>query len=118
MLLFTLLLALGCALSSESIAVLILRARNLVSESSWRKPNITQPLPDLITIASAAMEKAINGSSTINQFDGQTYEFVATMYSEMAEIDLITNQTQYEDILQQSFSQTQTHVQIFPILSD
>jgi hypothetical protein len=63
--------------------------------------------------------------NTLNQFDGmslpvsgnayiaepkltgQTYEFVATLYTEMAQFDMITNQTQYEDVLQQSFSRTQ-----------
>ncbi|KAJ6452642.1 hypothetical protein C8R45DRAFT_1223443 [Mycena sanguinolenta] len=105
MFLFTFFLVLACALCSESVPTL--RARNLVSESSWRKPDVAQSGSDLITLASAALGKAIDGLSTVNQFDGQTYEIVATLYSEMAEFDLITNQTQYQDTLQQSFSKTQ-----------
>ncbi|KAF7337356.1 Glycoside hydrolase family 76 protein [Mycena sanguinolenta] len=104
---------LGCALCSESVPTL--RARDLVSESSWRKPDVTQSLPDLINLASAALGKAIDGSSIVNQFNGQTYEIVATLYSEMAELDLVTNQTQYEDTLQQSFFKTQ---EIRPNFSD
>ncbi|KAF8183253.1 hypothetical protein K438DRAFT_1599821 [Mycena galopus ATCC 62051] len=77
------------------------------SEPFLQKPNVTQSLPDLISIASAALEKAITGASTVSQFDGQTFEVVATLYAEMAELDMITNQTQYEDTLQQDFSTTQ-----------
>ncbi|KAJ7793246.1 hypothetical protein B0H14DRAFT_2623070 [Mycena olivaceomarginata] len=107
MLAFSLLSVLVFALFSGSAAVPTLRARSSISESSWRKPNVTQSLADLIDIASAALAKAIDGVSTINQFDGQTYEYVATLYCEMAQFDMITNQTQYENILQQSFSRTQ-----------
>ncbi|KAJ6452629.1 hypothetical protein C8R45DRAFT_1040419 [Mycena sanguinolenta] len=106
MLPFTLLWVLGCAFS-KSVAVPTLRARTVVSESAWRKPNITQPLSDLITTASAALVKAVNGASTADQFNGQTFEVVATTYFEMAEFDMLTNQTQYEESLQQSFSRTQ-----------
>ncbi|KAJ7798538.1 hypothetical protein B0H14DRAFT_3492427 [Mycena olivaceomarginata] len=107
MLAFSLLSVLVFALFSGSAVVPTLRARSSISESSWRKPNVTQSLADLIDIASAALAKAIDGVSTINQFDGQTYEYVATLYCEMAQFDMITNQTQYENILQQSFSRTQ-----------
>ncbi|KAF8154352.1 hypothetical protein K438DRAFT_1987328 [Mycena galopus ATCC 62051] len=107
MLLFTLFWVFACALTSESLAVPTLRGRNLVSEAGWRKPNVTQSLPDLISIASAALERAITGASTVSQFDGQTFEVVATLYAEMAELDMITNKTQYEDTLQQDFSTTQ-----------
>ncbi|KAJ7351404.1 hypothetical protein DFH08DRAFT_935093 [Mycena albidolilacea] len=107
MLAFSLLSVLVFALFSGSAAVPTLRARSSISESSWRKPNVTQSLADLIDIASAALAKAIDGVSTINQFDGQTYEYVATLYCEMAQFDMITNQTQYEIFLQQSFSRTQ-----------
>ncbi|KAJ7351409.1 hypothetical protein DFH08DRAFT_1078428 [Mycena albidolilacea] len=99
---------------SESNAAPALRARSSISESSWRKPNVTQSLADLVDIASAALTKAVDGVNTLNQFDGmslpvsgQTYEFVATLYTEMAQFDMITNQTRYEDVLQQSFSRTQ-----------
>ncbi|KAJ7798540.1 hypothetical protein B0H14DRAFT_32672 [Mycena olivaceomarginata] len=95
------------AFFSESNAAPALRARSSISESSWRKPNVTRSLADLVDIASAALTKAIDGVNTLNQFDGQTYEVVATLYTEMAQFDMITNQTQYEDVLQQSFSRTQ-----------
>ncbi|KAF8183256.1 hypothetical protein K438DRAFT_1937574 [Mycena galopus ATCC 62051] len=102
----TLLWVLGYGLSSKSIVLPTLRGRSVVSELSWRKPNVTQSLADVVNIASAALGKAINGASAVDQFDGQTYELVGFLYSEMAEFDMNTNQTQYEDTLQNSFSVT------------
>ncbi|KAK7053555.1 hypothetical protein R3P38DRAFT_1461041 [Favolaschia claudopus] len=94
-------------LSPQALALCLSQTRRSISVASLRKPNITLALSDIIQVTSAALNKAVNGARTINQFDGQTYEFVATLYSEMADFDRINNQTQYQDFLEQAFAQTQ-----------
>ncbi|KAJ7740369.1 hypothetical protein B0H16DRAFT_1464932 [Mycena metata] len=96
---------LGCALFSDSLAVPTLKPRIL--SSSWRKPTITQDPAERVSIASDALEKAIDNLSSVNQFDGQTYEVVGNVYSQMADFDRIANQTNHESSLQQFFAETQ-----------
>ncbi|KAJ7124303.1 hypothetical protein C8R44DRAFT_875357 [Mycena epipterygia] len=71
---------------------------------SWRKPNITSSFPDRVSIAGAAIEKAVAFiDSTTAQFPGESYGVAGTFYSQLAEFDAATNQTKYGDTLQQYF---------------
>ncbi|KAJ7124370.1 hypothetical protein C8R44DRAFT_852259 [Mycena epipterygia] len=63
---------------------------------SWRKPNITSSFPDRVSIAGAAIEKAVAFiDSTTAQFPGESYGVAGTFYSQLAEFDAATNQTKY-----------------------
>ncbi|KAJ7190663.1 hypothetical protein GGX14DRAFT_603883 [Mycena pura] len=74
-----------------------------LASSSWRKPNITISLEDRISIASAAIETAISKLGPDAQFDGQSLGYAGQLYSQMAEFDIATNQTKYEDTLKAFF---------------
>ncbi|KAJ7617885.1 hypothetical protein FB45DRAFT_1034119 [Roridomyces roridus] len=71
-----------------------------------QKPNVTLSTAARVGTAAIALEKAIDNLPTTQQYDGQTYEFVATLFSEMADFDHITGQTKYEDTLDSLFGQT------------
>ncbi|KAJ7618086.1 hypothetical protein FB45DRAFT_217545 [Roridomyces roridus] len=77
-----------------------------ISTTGWRKPNVTLSNAARIGTAATALEKAIDNLPTTEQYDGQTYEFVATLFAEMADFDLITGQTVYQDTLNSLFAQT------------
>ncbi|KAJ6520988.1 hypothetical protein DFH09DRAFT_1287310 [Mycena vulgaris] len=75
-----------------------------VAHTSWRKPNVTTSITDRVTLAEAALEKAIGMlNSTTGLFDGVGPGGAAFLYGEMAEFDLFTNQTKYGTTLQQYF---------------
>ncbi|KAJ7117083.1 hypothetical protein C8R44DRAFT_627232, partial [Mycena epipterygia] len=66
------------------------------------KPNITTSPADRVNLANAALQQAIGELSTGAQFnDG--YGVAGNLYSQMAEFDLATNQSTYEDTLEQYF---------------
>ncbi|KAJ7908218.1 hypothetical protein B0H13DRAFT_2331620 [Mycena leptocephala] len=87
-----------------SYFLLSCRAGQLAS-SSWRRPNITISPADRISIADAAIEKAISMLGPDAQFDGQSLGYAGQLYSQMAEFDIATNQTKYADTLKQYFLQ-------------
>ncbi|KAJ7277182.1 hypothetical protein C8J57DRAFT_1308719 [Mycena rebaudengoi] len=74
-----------------------LSAAQEVSPSTWRKPNITASTAERISLAGAALEKAVDMLSTTTQYR-------ATVYSQMAEFDILTQRTTYRDGLQTYFS--------------
>ncbi|KAJ7468995.1 hypothetical protein FB451DRAFT_1368658 [Mycena latifolia] len=80
--------------------------RGAIVSSAWREPNVTMSLTDRLSTTEAALQKAVGVLNTTNQFNGQTYETVGRVYTQMAEFDKITSQRMYEDSLQQYFSQT------------
>ncbi|KAJ7773512.1 hypothetical protein B0H14DRAFT_2965821 [Mycena olivaceomarginata] len=74
------------------------------ASSLWRKPNVTMSLADRVSVAQAALEKAITSLDTTtalfpDAMDGKS----GALYSQMAEFDLATNQTKYADTLQQNY---------------
>ncbi|KAJ7117074.1 hypothetical protein C8R44DRAFT_627179, partial [Mycena epipterygia] len=66
-------------------------------------PNITTSLADRVSLASSAVEKAISMLGSDGQFDGEQYDAPGILYSQMAELDIATNQTKYQDSLEQYF---------------
>ncbi|KAJ6491914.1 hypothetical protein C8R45DRAFT_1095984 [Mycena sanguinolenta] len=87
-------LVLSSGLSSASSLVL----------SSWRKPNITTSLADRVSIAQAALDRAISGLSPDNNYDGAPWGITGLLFSQLADFDRITNQTMYHDKLTQLFA--------------
>ncbi|KAJ7219756.1 hypothetical protein C8J57DRAFT_1393866 [Mycena rebaudengoi] len=73
-----------------------------VSPPSWRKSNITTPHAERVSIAVAATEKAASMVSPDGQF-GNSYAAAGSLYYQMAELDIATNQTRFQDALQHYF---------------
>ncbi|KAJ7238622.1 hypothetical protein C8J57DRAFT_1478583 [Mycena rebaudengoi] len=71
----------------------------LLASSAWRKPAILSSSADRIKLASDALEESINHLTSAGQFAGRLYE-------QMAEFDLMTNQTRYRDILEEKLRLT------------
>ncbi|KAJ7796986.1 hypothetical protein B0H14DRAFT_3143605, partial [Mycena olivaceomarginata] len=81
------------------------------ASSLWRKPNVTMSRADRVSVAEAALEKAITFLDTSNALfpdPGDSYGVSGAFYSQLAEFDLATNQTKYADTLQQYFSLAST----------
>ncbi|KAK7440629.1 hypothetical protein VKT23_016977 [Stygiomarasmius scandens] len=71
---------------------------------SWREPNIVGSPEQRIDIASAALEVAIGQLNSDAQFNGASYGSTGTLYAQMADFDIATNQTKYKDQLKFYFS--------------
>ncbi|KAF7296752.1 Glycoside hydrolase family 76 protein [Mycena indigotica] len=66
--------------------------------SSWRKPNINTSLKDRVSLAQAAISQAIGQLDTTNSMfpdPSNTYSISGAFYSQLAEFDQLTNQSQY-----------------------
>ncbi|KAK7039648.1 glycoside hydrolase family 76 protein [Favolaschia claudopus] len=70
---------------------------------SWRKPNITTSVADRISLADAAVEKAISMLDSNATFTGNSLGYAAQLFSQMAELDTATNRTNYPDTLKDFF---------------
>ncbi|KAJ7249654.1 hypothetical protein C8J57DRAFT_1668616 [Mycena rebaudengoi] len=71
----------------------------LLTSSTWRKPAIVSSSADRIKLASDAVEEAISHLTSTGQFIGRLYE-------QMAEFDLMTNQTRYRDFIEEKLNTT------------
>ncbi|KAJ7430761.1 hypothetical protein B0H11DRAFT_2134326 [Mycena galericulata] len=60
-----------------------------INSSSWRKPQVTLSYADRVNLANQALNRSISVIDTVET--GR-----ATVYSQMAEIDFLTNQTKHE----------------------
>ncbi|KAJ7238219.1 hypothetical protein C8J57DRAFT_1478711 [Mycena rebaudengoi] len=78
----------------------------LLALPNWRKPNITTSSPERVSIVGAALDQAIGHLSPSGQFDGQPYDVAGRLYSQMAEFDLATHQTKYQDTLEKNLQLT------------
>ncbi|KAJ7652819.1 hypothetical protein DFH06DRAFT_1330913 [Mycena polygramma] len=78
-----------------------------VASPSWRKPNITTSMADRISRAGAALDVAIDRLSTDGLFDTEASGTAGNLYSQMAQFDIYTNQTKYQNTLQQSLTTVQ-----------
>ncbi|KAJ6560643.1 hypothetical protein DFH09DRAFT_1279584 [Mycena vulgaris] len=76
--------------------------------SSWRKPNITTSPTERVSIAGAAIDKAINSLGSDGQFTGEDYIIAGNFYYQMAEFDVVTSGTKYRDALQRYFPLAQS----------
>ncbi|KAJ7131249.1 hypothetical protein C8R44DRAFT_904276 [Mycena epipterygia] len=84
-----------------------LRVAAQAASPSWRKPNITVSTADRINLAGAALDNAIDRLSADGQFDGEAWGITGNLFSQMAEFDIATNQTKYENMLLQYFDLVQ-----------
>ncbi|KAF7290159.1 Glycoside hydrolase family 76 protein [Mycena indigotica] len=79
--------------------------------SSWRKPNITTPLQDRISLAQGAISQAVSqldSSTSMFPNPGSTYKETGALYSLLAEFDQLTNRSQYAANLAQYYASAQT----------
>ncbi|KAJ7922272.1 hypothetical protein B0H13DRAFT_2655699 [Mycena leptocephala] len=63
-----------------------------IDSSSWRKPQVTLSFTDRVNLATQALNRSISVVNTIESAR-------ATVYNQMAEIDVLTNQTKHENQL-------------------
>ncbi|KAL0568591.1 hypothetical protein V5O48_013391 [Marasmius crinis-equi] len=69
-----------------------------LDSSKWRKPAFTTPLQERVDTALAALERTVRNLTSDGQFqDAQYYYQTGLLYSQMAEFDLVTNQTRYKE---------------------
>ncbi|KAJ7211434.1 hypothetical protein C8J57DRAFT_1733343 [Mycena rebaudengoi] len=78
----------------------------LLASSTWRKPAILSSSADRTKLASDAIEEAITHLTSAGQFSGEGFQVAGRLYEQMAEFDLMTNQTQYRDILEEKLRLT------------
>ncbi|KAJ7249634.1 hypothetical protein C8J57DRAFT_1723828, partial [Mycena rebaudengoi] len=80
----------------------------LLASSTWRKPAIVSSSADRIKLASDALEEAISHLSSTGQFIGEPLDFQVSgrLYEQMAEFDLMTNQTRYRDFIEEKLNTT------------
>ncbi|KAK0437660.1 hypothetical protein EV421DRAFT_1907159 [Armillaria borealis] len=96
-------------------------AQDLTSSTYWKNSNITSSKEDRISIANAALEKAISMLQSNGQFSGvfihsmyiaellfeassdSPYGTPGGLYAQMAEFDRLTNQTKYKEQLKGCF---------------
>ncbi|KAJ7469010.1 hypothetical protein FB451DRAFT_1255537 [Mycena latifolia] len=71
------------------------------ASSSWRKPEVTLSSAERVALANAALDQSISVIST-------TAALRATVFSQMAEFDIVTNQTTNGDALQDYLSAATT----------
>ncbi|KAJ7266289.1 hypothetical protein C8J57DRAFT_1718180 [Mycena rebaudengoi] len=78
---------------------------------TWRKPNITTSTTDRIRIIGAALEQSLNHVGADGQFtdsaDGGSGR-AGPFYLQMAEFDIVTGQSKYEDTVQKFLAFTQS----------
>ncbi|KAK0487249.1 hypothetical protein IW261DRAFT_1446751 [Armillaria novae-zelandiae] len=84
-------------------SLLLVVAQDFTPSSSWRSPNVTTSQDDRISIAGAALDKAIAFVLSDGSFNDSAYGTPGMLYSQMAEFDRITNQTKYKDSLKNYF---------------
>ncbi|KAJ7264366.1 hypothetical protein C8J57DRAFT_1718745 [Mycena rebaudengoi] len=78
----------------------------LLASSTWRKPAIFSSSADRIKLASDGIEEAINHLTSAGQFAGEPFQIAGRLYEQMAEFDLMTNQTRYRDFLEEKLRLT------------
>ncbi|KAJ8089632.1 hypothetical protein PM082_014890 [Marasmius tenuissimus] len=68
--------------------------------SNWRKPSFTTPLNERVDLAQAALELSVANLTSDGQFQAPQFYFQSgLLYSQMAEFDLVSNQSRYKDKL-------------------
>ncbi|KAK7439987.1 hypothetical protein VKT23_017240 [Stygiomarasmius scandens] len=91
-------------------------SQTFIPSSSWRKPNIITSPSERVDIARAALELAISHLNISDaQFDGRPFGVAGILYAQMAEFDLLTNQTKYQSDLKNYFSMAE---KVRPLLLD
>ncbi|KAJ7891804.1 hypothetical protein B0H13DRAFT_2529634 [Mycena leptocephala] len=89
-----------------TLVILLLTApgASQVVPPTWRKPNITTSRAERVGLAGAALDVAIGQLSSNGQFDAEPYRIAGDLFSQMAQFDIATNQTKYENTLEQYFA--------------
>ncbi|KAJ7467427.1 hypothetical protein B0H11DRAFT_2197345 [Mycena galericulata] len=70
--------------------------------NTTKRPNITTSTVDRVSLAGTALDIAIGRLNAEGQFNGEGTGIAGYLYSQMAEFDIITNQTKYEKTLEQN----------------
>ncbi|KAJ6534570.1 hypothetical protein B0H10DRAFT_1859243, partial [Mycena sp. CBHHK59/15] len=66
----------------------------------WQKPDVTVSTADRVSIAGSALAKAVSMIALTTAFrDSDVQSRIGTVFYEMSEYDIVTNQTTYEDTL-------------------
>ncbi|KAJ7577933.1 hypothetical protein C8J56DRAFT_970024 [Mycena floridula] len=87
-----------------------------VAPSTWRNPSIITEPARRISLAQAAIEKSISMlDQSTGQIIGGAFDITATLYSQMATFDGLTNQTIYRGQLKTLFNSVDT---LLPNFSD
>ncbi|KAK0435924.1 uncharacterized protein EV420DRAFT_1281477 [Desarmillaria tabescens] len=84
--------------------ITLVSAQDLTPFTSWKNPNIASSKDDRISIASAALEKAVSMLQPNGKFGDSTHATSSRLYAQMAEFDRLTNQTKYKETLKQGFA--------------
>ncbi|SJL17361.1 uncharacterized protein ARMOST_20911 [Armillaria ostoyae] len=79
-------------------------AQDLTPSISWKNPNITSSKDDRISIASAALDKAVSTLQPNGQFNDSLYGTPGRLYGQMVAFDRLTKQTKYKQTLKQGFA--------------
>ncbi|KAJ4490758.1 hypothetical protein J3R30DRAFT_3424878 [Lentinula aciculospora] len=82
-------------------------AQTLSIPTSWRKPSIATSLSDRVQTAAAAIENVMSMSNTsqglFSVLANVSFGTSATFYWQLAEFDLVTNGSTYEDAVANYF---------------
>ncbi|KAJ7798542.1 hypothetical protein B0H14DRAFT_2617804 [Mycena olivaceomarginata] len=86
-----------------SLVGLLLRVGQVASQldsQSWNS-TMTTPPTEIVRLAGAALDAAVNRLDADGLFDDAGYGIAGNLYSQMAEFDIATNQTKYQSMLRQ-----------------
>ncbi|KAJ7151866.1 hypothetical protein C8R43DRAFT_1190492 [Mycena crocata] len=100
---------LSCRLVAGFLLLLALSTVAQVPSSSWRKASMTTSPADRVSLASAAIEMARTKVGSDGQFSSEGYAVAGTFYSQMAEFDIVTTGTRYQQELLQYLNLAQSH---------
>ncbi|KAJ7573694.1 hypothetical protein C8J56DRAFT_1173436 [Mycena floridula] len=79
-------------------------AQSFTSPSSWREPDVVTAPADRVSLAKAAIDESVSRiNTTTAQYDGTAFGTTGLVFSQMAEFDLVTNQSTYKDQLKGFF---------------
>ncbi|KAJ7290658.1 hypothetical protein C8J57DRAFT_1705921 [Mycena rebaudengoi] len=78
----------------------------LLASSTWRKPGIFSSSADRIKLASDALEEATVPLNSLLSGEPLDFQVLGRLYEQMAEFDLITNQTRYRDFIEEKLRLT------------
>ncbi|KAJ7573690.1 hypothetical protein C8J56DRAFT_1065825 [Mycena floridula] len=87
------------------VQLFLVSAQSFTSPSSWRKPDVVTAPADRAALAKAAIDESVSRiNTTTAQYDGSiAYGTAGLVFSQMAEFDLVTNQSTYKDQLKGFF---------------
>ncbi|KAJ7619774.1 hypothetical protein DFH06DRAFT_1341863 [Mycena polygramma] len=85
-----------------ALLLAIVPVESLVASPAWNT-SLTISIAERVRLTGAALDVAIDRLGGDAQFQGEPYGVTGTLYSQMAQFDLITNQTKYQSALLRYF---------------